>query len=57
MPYINKVLDQWQKKEIRTPEKAREDREKKSKRQIADQTRATSYDIDEIQKLLGNQLK
>lgn len=54
LPYINKVLDQWQKKGIRTPDQAREDREKKARNTAASNKRATSYDIDEIQKLLGD---
>ena len=53
-PYINKVLDRWQKKGIRTPEQAREDREKKTHNTDSYNKRATSYDIDEIQKALGD---
>lgn len=52
-PYINKVLEQWQKKGITTPEKVREEREKKAN-QSTKTKRSPSYDIDEIQQSLGN---
>ena len=53
LPYINKVLDRWAKKGISTPEQVRQEREKKTVRRN-DAERSTSYDIDEIQRLLGD---
>lgn len=53
LPYINKVLDRWAKKGISTPDQVRQDREKKTSRR-SDAERSTSYDIDEIQRLLGD---
>ena len=51
-PYINKVLDGWQQKGVRTPEQARQEQAAKADKAAAKKGRGTSYDLDEIQKRL-----